>query len=701
METTIGSHGGLVLPDIMTGTRSDKPGIWAELKRRNVPHVATVYAMSAWIAIQVAVAVGPYLGFPAWAVTAVIVLCLVGFPIALIIAWVYEWGPGGMVKTDDADEATAHAPRAKRSHGGWITIVVLAVLLVGQYFYFKHWRAEAAPVMAQQSQQLDRSVAVLPFVNMSSDADQEYFSDGLTEDIITQLAKIKALHVISRTSCMKYKGDTLSIKEIGAQLNVGVILEGSVQKAGDQLRITAQLIEVATDAHLWAESYDRPVADLFAIQREIASTIAGMLQRTLSPEEVNGLAEVPTKNVEAYQAYLKGRYLAHQPHYDGDVTLRAITDLEQAIHLDSTFALAYAELARNHARLYYLRTDQSEQRRAWATAAAEKALALAPDQPEVHLAIGDYYNWAFRDKVTAMDHWSIAEKGLPNNTELMMARAMVLLAEGRMEESIEVLEKATRLSPKDVSAFSDLAWAYMWAHRFPESIAAADRAIELAPDQNWPYLYRAISYFAWKGPRPEGRAALASVDHDYGWYSWGMYNLEVAEGNWDAAFELVAALPDGWSILKMEVAPKELFEAFMHQYLGDAALASTKYKAAVSALEKELAKHPDDARYHSALGMALAGTGEKERAVRMGVKATELLSYAKDAGYGINPIYDLAVTYTLIGDFDKAFEQLEFNLSHPGYLTITWVENDIRYAPLRKDPRYAALLKKYALKEVA
>jgi tetratricopeptide (TPR) repeat protein len=417
----------------------------------------------------------------------------------------------------------------------------------------------------------------------------------------------------------------------------------------------------------------------------------------LSPEERSGLAEVPTKNVEAYQAYLKGRYLAHQPHYDGDVTLRAITDLEHAIQLDSTFALAYAELARNHARLYYLRTDQSEPRRALATASAEKALALGPDQPEVHLAIGDYYNWAFRDKEQAMEHWSIAEEGLPNNAELLMARAMVRLAEGRMEESIEGLEKAAQLSPKDVSAFSDLAWAYMWAHRFPESIAAAERAIELAPDQNWPYLYRAISYFAWKGPRPEGRAALASVDHSYGWYSWGMYNLEVAEGNWDAAFELVDTLPDGWSILKMEVAPKELFEAFMHQYLGDAALATKKYKVAVSRLEKAVAAHPEDARYHSALGMALAGIGEKERAVRMGMKATELLSYTKDAGYGINPIYDLAVTYTLLGDFDKAFEQVEFNLSHPGYFTVTWMENDIRYAPLKKDPRYAELLKKYAL----
>jgi len=683
----------------MSEPNSPKPGTWAELKRRNVPHVATVYAMSAWIAIQVAVAVGPYLGFPAWAVTAVIVLCLVGFPIALIIAWVYEWGPGGMVKTEDADDATAGVTQTKRSHGGWITIVVLAVLLVGQYFYFQHWRTEAAPVMAQQNQQLDRSVAVLPFVNMSSDPEQEYFSDGLTEDIITQLAKIKTLHVISRTSSMKYKGDTLTIKEIGAQLNVGVILEGSVQKAGDQLRITAQLIEVATDAHLWAESYDRPVADLFAIQREIATTIAGMLQRTLSPEEVIGLAEVPTKNVEAYQAYLKGRYLAHQPHYDGDVALRAITDLENAIQLDSTFALAYAELARNHARVYYLRTDQSDQRRALATAAANKALALAPDRPEVHLAIGDYYNWAFRDKVKAMEHWSIAEKGLPNNAELLMARAMVRLAEGRMEESIEGLEKATRLSPKDVSAFSDLAWAYMWAHRFPESIAAADRAIALAPDQNWPYLYRAIGYYAWKGPRPEGRAALASVDHSYSWYFWGMYNLEVAEGNFDAAFALVAALPDGWAILKTEVAPKELYEGFLHQYLGDAALAKTKFKAAVSALEKELVAHPEDARYYSALGLALAGAGEKERAVRMSVKATEILPYAKDAGYGVNPIYDLAVTYTLVGDFDKAFEQLEFNLSHPGNFTAVWMEGDIRYAPLRKDPRYAALVKKFAWKE--
>lgn len=350
------------------------------------------------------------------------------------------------------------------------------------------------------------AIAVLPFVNRSSDAEQEFFSDGLTEDIITQLAKIKDLHVISRTSCMKYKGDTLSLKEIGAQLNVGSILEGSVQRAGDQLRITAQLIDVATDAHLWAESFDRPVADLFTIQREIAVAIAGMLQRTLSPDDVNSLAEVPTTNVEAYQAYLKGRHLSHKDHFVGEAALQAIVNLEQAVQLDSSFALAYAELARCHARVYYLRTDQTKERLGMSKQAAEKALALAPKNPGVHLAVGDYYNWAFRDKVQAMEHWSIAEKGLPNNAELIHARAMVMLTEGRIEECITELRRATDLSPKDADLHMELSWAYMWAHRFPEAIAAADRSIELAPDQNWPYIYRGMNYYSWKGPCPEAYA---------------------------------------------------------------------------------------------------------------------------------------------------------------------------------------------------
>lgn len=674
---------------------------WAELKRRNVLRVATVYAMAAWIVIQVSVAVFPHLGLPTWLITAVIVLTLVGFPIALIISWVYEWGPEGVVRTEDVDDTEASArPAPKRSWGGTITIGALAVLLVGQYFYFKHWKAEHAPMAALADNTRSLAVAVLPFVNMSSDPEQEYFSDGLTEDIITQLAKIKDLHVISRTSSMKYKGDTLSIKTIGAQLNVGSILEGSVQRAGDQLRITAQLINVATDAHLWAESYDRPVADLFSIQREIATAIAGMLKKTLTPDDVNSLAAVPTANVEAYQAYLKGRHLTHQAHVDGETALKAIAELERAVAMDSTFALAYAELARAHARVYYLRMDQNEARRAMASQAADRAIALAPENPEVHLAIGDHFNWAFRDRTKAMEHWAIAEKGLPNNAEVLIAKSGVLLIEGHLDEYIRTLEKATQLSPKDVNAFSDLSWGYMWAHRFPEAIAAADKAIELAPEQNWPYLYRGINYYAWKGPCPEARTAYASVDKEYGWYKWAMYMLEVAEGRIDEAFKVVAGFPDGLLVIKTEVLPASLYEAFLYQHQGEKELAQKRYKEAVKLLEKELLAHSADARYHSALGMALAGAGQKERAIAMALKATELLPYSKDMAFGINPIYDLAVTYTLVGDFDQAFTQLDFNLSNPGYFTVEWLKGDVRYDVLRDDPRYAALLKKHTLPQI-
>lgn len=571
----------------------------------------------------------------------------------------------------------------------------LAVLLVAGWLLWGRTQpditAEAAPKQA--------SIAVLPFVNMSSDPDQEFFSDGLTEDIITQLAKIEDLHVISRTTCMKFKGDTLSVKEIGAQLSVGTILEGSVQRAGDQLRITAQLIDVATDAHLWAESYDRPVTDLFNIQREIATAIAEMLKRKLTPEDVTQLAAVPTQNVDAYQAYLKGRFFSHQAHTDGVNSLKAIEDLQKAVELDSSFALAYAELARCHARVYYLRTDATKARQDMAKRAADKALALAPDQPEIHLAIGDYYNWAFRDRTKAMEHWSIAEKGLPNNAEVLIARSGVLMIEGRLDECIAALEKAATLSPKDARVSSDLSWALMWEHRFPEAIAAADRAIMLTPNENWPYLYKGINYFSWKGPCPKAHAAFNAVDHAYPWYTWAMWTMEVAEGNMDSAFARIATLPNGWDLRKTEVAPAALWEAYLYQHKGDQVLARKKYEEAVVLLEKELPAHPEDARYHSALGMALAGAGQKERAIQMAIRATELMPYAKDMGYGINPIYDLAVTYTLAGEFDKAFEQLDFNLGHPGYFTVTRMEGDVRYDALRNDPRYAALLKKHALVE--
>jgi tetratricopeptide (TPR) repeat protein len=282
---------------------------------------------------------------------------------------------------------------------------------------------------------------------------------------------------------------------------------------------------------------------------------------------------------------------------------------------------------------------------------------------------------------------------------VLISQSHVLMTEGRIDEYIATLEKAGRLSPNDPGVFSELSWGFMWAHRFAEGIAAADRAIELAPDQDWPYLYRGINYMSWKGDCMEARAAFASTDQTYPWTFWALYNLALMRGNLEEVSRLVAALPDGWDIRKTETIPAVLYQAWIHQYQKETDLASAKFKEAAALLEKEVAAHPEDARYHSALGMALAGAGQKERAIRMGEKATELLPYTKDHGYGVNPIYDLAVTYAQAGALDKAFEQLEYNLSHPGYFTVAWLNADIRLKDLRNDPRFALLQRKYALKE--
>ncbi len=452
---------------------------------------------------------------------------------------------------------------------------------------------------------------------------------------------------------------------------------------------------------MWAESYDRPLEDLFAVQREIATAIASQLKQELSPNDVALLAEVPTQNVEAYQAYLKGRHLSHQPHFDGETALRAVEDLTKAVQIDSTFALAYAELARCHARAYYLRSDLTPERQQLAKQAADKALDLVVDQPEVHIAIGDYYNWAFKDKDNARKHWAIAAKAMPNNAELIMANSYPLLMTGRMAEYIEAMEKATKLSPKDVNAFSDLSWGYMWAHQFSKSIEAADKAILLAPDQNWPRLYKGVSLYMMKGATDEGRETLDLVDHEYAWYFWIMYLMEVSEGNFDAAFQLVDNLPNGWDIRKTNTMPASLYRGFLFNMTGDSLQAKEHFLQAVQEIEKELPEHPEDARYCSALGLALAGLGEKERAVEMGLKAADLCPYEKDAAYGVDPIYDLAVIYALIGDRDKAFEQIEFNLSHPGHFSANRLQTDKRYDALRSDPRYMKLVKKYSLPENA
>jgi len=569
-------------------------------------------------------------------------------------------------------------------------ILIALVLVVAGYFI-------VAKVI-KPKEQLEKSLAVLPFKLLSDEPDKQYLADGMMDAITLHLSKINDLRVMSRTSVEQYRGTTKTISAIGQELDVEYLLEGSFQKFGDDAKLIVQLIKASEESHVWANEYNSKWSEVFALQSEVAQSIASELMVVLSPEEVEKMAEKPTENLDAYQAYLRGRYYAGQPHFSIQDWSLALQGYQDAVDIDTTFALAYAELALAHARLIYLRQDLSALRLEKAKQAATKAIRLGSDQPRVQIAIGYYYLYAYRDEDQALRHLEIAEKSLPNDVEILVEKAAIIVTEGRWEEYIHLLEKAQQLSPNDPSIITDLAEAYWVTRRFREALDACNSAIAISPSSTWPYLFKIFDLWSWKGPCKESRDAIKYVGTEHEWYLFSRYFQEVGEGNFQSALQLASDTTFGWGINnKMWTIPRAMLAAFIYDYLHESELAHASYKSAMEILEKKVDEIPNDPRYHSALGIAYAGLGKKEEAINEGLTAVNLLPISKDAVYGLAMAHDLAINYIMLGEFDLAFDQLDKVLSIPSWITPVWLGWDIRFAPLKSQPGYKKLLKKQAI----
>ncbi len=584
--------------------------------------------------------------------------------------------------------------RSRKNHKITIlagSIIVLAMIILGLFFI---------PELFKPDKPIDKSIAVLPFKLLSDEPDKQYLADGMMDAIILHLSKIKDLRIMSRTSVEQYRGTTKTARIIGQELDVEYLLEGSFQKFGDDAKLIVQLINASEESHVWANEYNSKWGDIFSIQSQVAQKIASELKVVLTPEEIEKMAEKPTKNLEAYQAYLRGSYYAGQPHFSNQVWNLALQSYQDAVDIDTTFALAYAELARAHARLIYLRQDMSELRLEKAKQAAAKALRLGSDQPKVHLALGYYYLYAYRDETQALKHLEIAEKSLPNNVEILLEKAAIIVTDGRWEEYIHLLERAKQLCPHDASIITDLAEAYWVTHRHKDALDACNEAIEISPNSTWPYLYKIFGLWSWKGPCKESGEALKYVGKKHEWYLFSSYFQEVGEGNFKTALQLASDTIFGWGIdNKMWTMPRAMLAAFIYDYLNESELAHSSYKTAMEILEEKVTEIPNDPRYHSALGIAYAGLGRKEEAINEGVKAVAMLPISKDAVYGLAMAHDLAINYTMIGEFDLALDQLDQLLSIPSWITPVWLGWDFRFAPLKSYPGYKKLLAKYAIIE--
>src|SRR5437667_6573257 len=463
---------------------------FAELKRRNVYRAAMLYGMGAWLLAQIATQIFPFFNVPNSAVSFVIVALAAGFPIAMVLAWVYELTPEGFVRTEDVDLAK------QRGFGRKVDFVIIGVLLlviamlVYQRLPFRTESGEAIP---------EKSIAVLPFANFSDDKENAFFADGIQDDILTSLAQIGGLRVISRSSVIQFRDTAVrNLREIGKTLGVENVLEGSVRRAGDRVVINVQLIDALNDRHLWANRYDRALVDSLGLQGELAAEIADALRVALNPEEKARVEKKPTNNADAYVLYLRANQIERNP----DTLLEDYKKAEQlylqAIGLDPKFALAHARLASTRAAIfhYYEPLD------AWKTKArveADVALQLQQNLAEAHLALGQCIYWIDRDYVRALSECDIVSRLSPNNSEAGRLIAAIKRRQGKWQESVDTYERIAKLDPQDPNVVRNLVFTYTALRRWPEAARVAARLRSMAPASLDAKIQTGYVDFWWKG----------------------------------------------------------------------------------------------------------------------------------------------------------------------------------------------------------
>src|SRR6266545_1022971 len=655
-------------------------GFFEELQRRKVYRVAAAYIIAAGFIIQIGSAVFPAWELPNWTLRLVVVFLLIGFPIALILAWAYDVTPQGI-------QVTRTPPGAHRRRN-IITLAVAGVAISAVAGFFLFPRASGRNV--------EKSIAVLPFQSLSDEKENAYFADGIQDDIQTNLSKISDLKVISRMSVMSYRGDAVrNAREIGKALGVATLLEGSV-------RVNVQLINANNDEHIWAEDYDRDLTDVFAIQTDLAQKIASALQAKLSPTEKARLDNRPTQNPDAYLLFIQAHDYANRPDHFRDDSLKAEELFEQAIKLDPKFAAAFAGLSMVESWIYYS-LEPTPARREKARLNADESLRLQPNLPEGHLALGFSYYYGDRDYERALAEFEIAKRDLPNEAQAYMAIGAIQRRQGKWAQSTANLEKAAALDPKNSSVLLNLGYNYMAARNFEAADKAFDRGIEAAPESFGSRALKSELAIRWKGDISVAEKELASVPpgvDPQGLVTLGRAGVLTLQRKFKEALQVIQQFREETLTIRAGAScPKASLEGTLYLYLDDKVNAHSAFERARIIAERLVRESPDDAARHGQLGLILAGLGQKDAAIAEGKRAVELLPESQDAFDGPDVTAVLAQIYAWTGEHDQAFGLLDHLLVVPNGITVPGLKLDPIWDPLRKDPRFQALIDKYAAKD--
>jgi len=661
-----------------------------ELKRRKVFRVAATYAVVAWILMQIGEVTFPALNIPEWVMSTLVVLLLAGFPIAVIFAWIFDKTPQGYIKTDAPGTENIGGMNVKvddrpfylQKRNLFLVLGVIGGILIGTY------GGASLAISAVD----EKSIAVLPFDNYSTAEEDQYFSDGITEVIIAHLAKIKDLTVISRTSVMGYKGTTKSLKEIGKELGVAHILEGSVQRAGDEIRIVSQLIETSSDKHLWAETYDERMNSLFSVQSDIAKKIASAMETEISGDVERRIDKRPTENISSWEDYLKGIEFNDRSNRIDDLN-KAQYFFDKAFQNDPKFAAALARSAFIDLLLYWYGFDFSQSRINNAKSKIDQASLIDNDDPQVLRATGTYYYYGYRDYPNALKYLNKALELEPGNSAHTKSIGYILRRQGKIEQSIANHKRAMELEPNDPGLFFQISLTYHHARKYNEAEGMIDRALLLVPDNQNNLLRKSWYQFYKHRDLNQLIKELYDLRKRLGDNNFFMTNQIVSalilDRNYQRALDELDQVDEIFNLGQNRFLPYDFIRGNIFELMSSKDKAIPLYKNAADLLEQELIKNPKDIRIVSDLGLIYAYLNKKEDAIRMIESAISEVPIEKDYSHGAYYNKEIEINLVL-GNFNRAIQMIDrsanifaglhfFNLIHP------------KWDPIRNNPKFVSI----------
>jgi TolB-like protein/Tfp pilus assembly protein PilF len=679
----------------------DKPSFFAELKRRNVYKVAVAYAVVGWLLVQVTTQVFPIFEIPNWALRLIVLAIIIGFPISLVIAWAFEVTPEGIKRTKVADATEEH------SHGGaWIYIVLIGVALsVGLFFLGRY---TASRKKTDSAELRAKSIAVLPFENLSEEKANAYFAEGIQDEILTKLATVRDLKVISRTSTAKYQSKPDNLKTVANELGVATLLEGAVQKSGDKVRVNVQLIDARTDSHLWAKTYDRDFKDVFAVESEVAQEITDTLKATLSPSESHALASDPTQDPQAYDLFLQGEYQlrAAESVPLAETYARAEEFYRQAIARDPKFAQAYAALAYCSLSSHWFLSRRTPAQLTEVKSLVDRALELAPDSPEAHLSLAIFHYWGHRHYGAALAELQRTLDLQPNNAKARQYRAWILRRQSKWDQFLSEAKLAQELDPRDEQIPANIALSFTSLREWNEAERYASRALAIDPDNFVAINAQVIVRLNGRGDIEGARQALDATRERGLFPAIGAggappsvgANINTVTGGFAVYLHVIArqfaealAVWDTAPQLKSAAHSRRLSARVAIQVLARQT-AKAEAEGARVPLEKGLSERPDDLFGRVQLAWVYLALGRKADALRLSREAADLLTIEMDAILGATGQLGLAEVEAWAGEPQDATNRLRHLLSIPSGISIARLKIDPVWDPIRDHPDFQRLL---------